>query len=308
MAAPHFSTATANFGPNVLTPAYLQTVFQDPLHARLLTYELGKIADLPENMGKTVRWNKMANPAAATTSLAEDDPSTTTLTTVTVTATLADYGTKYVYSKFLELTALKQTIQQISSQAGYEAALTTDTLNFTQALTDATQVDAGVAMTAETVKTVCQTLQGLNCPPHPATPGEAFLAGIFSPEQCYDMMSEGAPTWMQIKRQELAAAMRLPWRSQDATGAVYDAVIRMTTVVTSQSASSEEFGYIMGAGAFGVVSLGAGNPMSPTITLTPPSARVDRANRDQGTLGWLLFYVSELINGSCIREIKSDVT
>lgn len=305
MTAPHFSTGTANFGPNVLTTVYLQKMFEDPLHADLIAYPLGKVADLPEGMGKTVRWNRMQNPSAQTTSIAEDTPGTTTLTTATVTATVADYGRQYVYSAFLEKTAIKDTIPEIVRQAGYEAALTVETLTYTQALTDATQIDAGVALTAETIRIGVATLEGLDAKRHPMCNG--FFGGIFSAEQLYDMMGEGAPTWVQAKRGDLQAAMVTPWTGTPASAAIYNCLLKQSSVVTTQSAASEEFGYIIGKDSFGTVALTAGNLLSPRVVVTPPEARVDRATRDQGTIGWLVFYVSELLNANSIREIKSDI-
>lgn len=312
MAAPHFATGTSALGPNVLTPAYLQKIFEDPLHRDLKAVPLGKPADLPINMGKTVRWNRMQNPAAMTTSLAEEtDLSTTfavTLTTATVTATVADYGAYYTYTDFLEQTAISGTIPEIVEQCGYQAALSVETLCYTQSLTDNTQIDAGVALTAESIRVACATLHGLDAKHHRTTPGGAYYAGLFSPEQCYDMMGEGAPTWVQAKSRDIQAAMDKPWDETTATSSIYDCIIKMSTVVTTQSTGGEEFGYVIGNGNFGVAHIGAGSPMSPVVIVTPPSVRVDRALRDQGTVGWKIYFVSELLNAATGREIKTDIT
>ena len=306
--ASNYTTGLATFGANVLTPAYLQKLFEDPLHADLVVNPLGKEASLPMSMGKTVRWNRMNNPTAATTALTEADPTeATTLTTATVTATLKDYGTFYSYSEFLELTAIPDTIPEIVSQCGYQAALTVETLNYQLALTDNTQIDAGLAMTAETVRTTVATIRGLDAKPHPATPGSAYFAAVMSPEQAYDMMGEGSPTWMQAKNRDIEAAMTLPWDQSPATSSLYGVLIKTSTVVTTQSASTEEFAYIIGKGNFGTVNIGPGSPMSPVVIATPPSARVDRPLRDQGTIGWKIYYAAELLNANTGREIKSDI-
>lgn len=307
--ASNYTTGLATFGANVVTPAYLQKIFEDPLHRDCVAVPLGKQADLPKGMGKTVRWNRMNNPTAATTALTEGDPAeATTLTTATVTATLADYGTFYSYSEFLELTAISGTIPEIVEQCGYQAALTVETLVYQQALTDNTQIDAGTALAAENIRVASATLHGLDAPHHPASPGGAYYCGIFSPEQVYDMMGEGAPTWVQAKNKEIEGSMYGPWGGGTvANAAIYDVIIKASTVVTTQSASTEEFGYVIGKGNFGTAMVGPGTPISPAVYVTPPSARVDRPLRDQGTIGWKVYFVSELLYANTGREIKSDI-
>ena len=307
--ASNYTTGLATFGANVLTPAYLQKIFEDPLHADLIVEPLGKPADLPKGMGKTVRWNRMNNPTAVTTSLTEADPTeATTLTTATVTATLADYGTFYSYSEFLELTAISGTIPEIVEQCGYQAALSAETLAYIQALTDFTQIDAGTALAAENIRSTCAVLHGLNAKHHPKTPGGAYYAGIFSPEQVYDMMGEGAPTWVQAKNKDIEGQMYGPWDGSVANGSIYDCMIKASTVVTTQSASSEEFGYIIGANSFGTAMVGPGSPMAPQVIVTKPSERVDRPLRDQGTIGWKIYLVHEMLNIANGRELKTDIT
>jgi N4-gp56 family major capsid protein len=306
--ASNYTTGLATFGANVLAPAYLQKIFEDPLHADLVATPLGKPADLPKGMGKTVRWNRMNNPTAATTALTEGDPSeATTLTTATVTATLKDYGTFYSYSEFLELTAISGTVPEIVEQCGYQAALTVETLTYQLALTDNTQVDAGTALAADSIRTVLGTLHGLDAKHHPQTPGGRYYAGIFSPEQVYDMMGEGAPTWVQAKQTTIEGGMYGPWDGTVANCSIYDCIIKASTVVTTQSAASEEFGYIIGKGNFGTAMIGPGTPMSPAVYITPPSARVDRPLRDQGTIGWKIYYSAELLYANTGREVKSDI-
>jgi N4-gp56 family major capsid protein len=302
------STAGANFGANVLTDIYLQKIFQDANRRKLVVVPLGKQADLPENMGKTVRWNRMVQPAALST-VAEGSVTTVTLTTVTVTSTLLDYAASYGYTRFMELTAISGTIPEIVETAGYQMALSAETITYSSALTDATQIDAGVGMTAETLRSAVAALDGADAVEHPMAAAKGLkYCGVFSPEQGYDMMGEGAPTWWQAKNSEVEASFRTPWGDSPASAALYNTIIKTSTVVTTQSASSEEFGYVVGGQAFGTVSLGPGTPMSPQVYITRPSERVDRAARDQGTIGTYMLYAAELLAAANSREIKSDIT
>ena len=308
MAAPAHYTAATNFGANVLTTVYLQTMFEEANKRDFVVYPLGKVAALPEKMGKTVRWNRMAMPAVLS-ALTEDDPTTVTLTTTTVTSTLLDYGASYPYSRFLEMTAIQDTIPEIVSTAGYQFGLTCETVCYSSALTDATQIDAGVAMTADTLRTAVSTLDGLDAIKHPQAKalGGRYCA-VFSPEQAYDMMGEGAPTWWQAKNNQVEATFQTPWDGTPAASMLYGTFIKTSTVVTTQSASSEEFGYVIGGAAFGTVSLGQGNPLSPRVVITTPEQRVDRAARDQGSIGTWGLFSAEMLNGNNLREIKSDIT
>lgn len=305
---PGHSTAGSNFGPNVLTDVYLQKIFQDANRRKLVVIPLGKKADLPENMGKTVRWNRMVQPATLST-VAEGNVTSVTLTTVTVTATLLDFAASYSYSRFLELTAISGTIPEIVETAGYQMALTAETITYSSALTDATQIDAGTGMSAETLRSAVAALDGADAVDHPAATAVGLkYCAVMSPEQGYDMMGEGAPTWWQAKNTDVEATFRTPWAGTPASAGLYNTIIKTSTVVTTQSAASEEFGYVVGGEAFGTVSLGPGTPMSPAVFITRPSERVDRAARDQGTVGTYMLYAAELLAAANSREIKSDIT
>ena len=304
MTAPVHYTAATNFGTNVLTDVYLQKKFVKRLEARLAMTLLGKRAILPENMGKTVGWNMLSNPAALS-AVTEDTPTAVTLTTTYTTAVLLDYASNYEYSKFLEITATPDTIDEIVGAAGYQMGLTWDTACHT-AVNAATQIDAGTAMTADVLRRAAYTLDNLNTQPHPSTPGGAFLVAVLGSEQCYDMFGEGAPTWVQAKRGDLESAMATPMKDSVSSAAIYNVIIKRSQ--NCVQATNEEYGYIFGDEAFGVAMVGPGSLMSPQVYVTPPSARVDRAARDLGSIGSISFFVAKQLDANRIRELKSDVT
>lgn len=302
-AAAHY-TAAANFGANVLTDVYLQKKFIERLEASLAMVRLGKIATLPEKMGKTVGWNLMSNPAVLS-ALSEDNPTAVTLTTTYVTAVLLDYASNYPYTKFLEVTAAEDTIPEIVSAAGYQMALTWDTATHAS-VNAATQIDAGVAMTADVIRNASYVLDNLNVQGHPMTPSGANLIAVLGSEQCYDMFGEGAPTWVQAMRGDLESSMRTPISGGQVKNVIYNTLIKRST--NCVQTGNEEYGYIFGNEAFGVGMIGPGTPMSPQVYVTPPSARVDRAARDVGSIGSISFFVAKLLDANRIRELKSDVT
>jgi hypothetical protein len=243
--------------------------------------------------------------------VSDDTPTTVTITTATVTATLLDYSATYPYSRFLELTAIEDTIPEIVSTAGYQVSLTADTICYSSALTNFTQINGGVAMTAEVLRSSVSTLDGLDAVPNPVAEamGGRYCA-TFSPEQAYDMMGEGAPTWWQAKNLQVEPTFKTPWDGTPASAMLYNTFIKTSTVVSTASLTSggQEFGYVIGGAAFGTVFLGPGDPRSPRVIITTPEQRVDRAGRDQGTIGtWFLFAAIDL-NPNNARELATNIT
>lgn len=308
MTAPAHYTGASNFGPNVLTTVYLQKIFEEANKKKRIALPLGKEAQLPENMGKTVRWNRMVMPGTLS-AVSEDTPTTVTLTTATVTATLLDYSATYPYSRFLELTAIEDTIPEIVSTAGYQVSLTADTICYSSALTNHTQISGGVAMTAEVLRSTVSTLDGLDAIPNPVAEalGGKYCA-TFSPEQAYDMMGEGAPTWWQAKNLQVEPTFKTPWDGTPASAMLYNTFIKTSTVITTQSSASNEFAYVIGGADFGTVFLGPGDPRSPRVIITTPEQRVDRAGRDQGTIGTWFLFAAALLNDNNGREISTAIT
>lgn len=313
MAVAGHASTTTNFGPNILAAEYLQSVFQNELFNNFVMYPLGEKAKLPTGMGSTVTFNKIVKWTTALTVNTEGDTGfPITLTSSTVQATLGEYIAYGEYSELMDLTSVTGTTERIAKNIGYVGATTVDTLIFTSALADATNTnDNGTAMTAEAIRLAVQELATLNVPHHSGTPGGAYYCGVLSPEQFYDMIGEGAPTWVQAMRAELMSALRTPWANSTSTSALYDCMIKKSSNVPV--VSSNDTGYIFGDGAFFTVDLGpeiaaASEGYRARMIVTTPGENIVMPGRNKGVAAVKMYYAAEKLDINCIVKVLSDQT
>jgi N4-gp56 family major capsid protein len=299
-------TTTSTGSPNLLQDVFLAKRFVETLESRLVVLQLADKEDTPRSSGTQVRWQFFANPSAATTALTEGaDPSTTTtISTTAVTGVLQEYGAYFDLSKLFIGTSTSGTKEEIVKRAAYMASLTLDTLCFTLALQDTTTTaDAGVAMSAEDVRTNVLTLEQNDAFPHPATPGGQYFCGVFSPEAAYDMMGEGSPTWFQTKSSDFRESLVTPFRDTIPGAAIYNCIIKTSTNV--QAAASEDLNYIIAGNSFGALSFDS-DLMNPRIIDTAPEALVSAPLRNRGTLGWHVNFDAAVFDSNRIVEVTSD--
>jgi len=299
---------TTGTNANILNTEFFAKRWLEVLREELIVLELAVKEDAPRSSGKQVAWHRMANTTAKTTPLSEgaDPTSPTDLVATIVNATLAEFGAYFEPAKLFISTAITGTMTEIVEAAAHEAGITLDTLCLVDALADAaTTNDAGTDMTADDLLLASTTLRGNNAKAHPSTPGGGFYAGIFSAEQLFDMAGEGTVTWSTVKRDDFAASWISPFKGTPVTAALYGILPKITSNV--QAVSSEEFSYVMGAQAFGAVSID-GDMMNPRVIITTPEQRTDKPLRNSGTVGWWAAFATELLDDNQLVETKSDVT
>lgn len=308
---PNYLSSLANFGTNVSNPAYLEP-FLAQLRKQFSLVRYGKMSSLPANSGKTVRWNVLQPLGAFTTSITEGtDPTETNATTIPYTATLAEYGTFSGLSKMLMKTAMSGTEEEIAEGLGYTAALTYDTLS-QDALDGSTNTqDGGTAMTAEEIRKAAANLDGANIMPHPLASGNYM--GFLSKEAFWDMVGEGAPTWIQAMRQELQNVFRRPMVEVDGRAALHSVIIKTSSNVQAQTA--EDYNVVFGRDAFGVAALDTDpiapnheNPVLPRLIRTSPEELTAAPLRNRGTIGWWGMYATTIFDVTRTRVILTDVT
>lgn len=307
-----YTTGLSNFGANVTNPAYLEP-FLKALRKEFSLVRYGKRSTLPEMSGKTVRWQVLGNLSAATTALTTEgmDPDEVSATTITYTATLSEYGSFSGLSKFVMKVAMNGTEEAIANGLGYQAALTYDTI--AQGVVDGSTntQDGGTAMTAEEIRKASAALDVANVPPHPMANGN-YMAFV-SKEAFWDMVGEGAPTWVQAMRQELAATVRSPMRDVDGRLAIYSAIVKTSSNVLANT--NEDYNIVFGEDAFGIAALDTDpvaadhdNPVLPQLFRTSPDQMVNAPVRNRGTLGWWGLFACAIFNVSRTRVILTDVT
>ena len=313
------TTALSNFGPNVLPDMWVERTFISALRSNLVVHRLGKPSTLPDHGGKNVRWQFFNNPTANTTAITNegDDPAETDFTTTKAEATLAEFGGFSDLSRFMLKAAISATMQEFIEGLGYQAAITIDTLDLTELANTSKVIDAGPAVSADTLRQARGQLRGAGqaalaggrAQPHPATPGGRFFAGVLSEEQGNDMIGEGTPAWFQAKDRDIEGALMLPLDETPATSAIYNVIVKTTSNAQRLTTSSpdDDLGYIVGKEAFGVASLDS-NTDNPTVTITTPQQLVSAPARNRGTAAWWILYAVKLIDSNRVIQIKSDAT
>jgi N4-gp56 family major capsid protein len=289
---------------------YLEKMFLKFLKRRLVAVPLCKKSTLPENSGRTVRWNFFVAPTRAIANLTNNTttegttPSVGTAYTLTsVTGTLSEFQNYLDYSRVFQLISLAGSIDEVARVMAYEAAMTFDAFVIDGANGTSTTVDAGTAMTAEALRQGVAALENNDAQPNSATPGGAFYAGLFSAEAAYDMMGEGAPVWFQAKSSDYQAALTTPWDDTVASSGLYKCLVKVTNNIIS--ASSEDFNLIVAEEGIACASLGT-DPIGPRVIHTRPDDNIASPTRNYGTIGWWGLFAGGLLQNKCVAYVKSD--
>jgi len=309
---------TTGTNANLLLDVFHGKLFIEALREKLVVLPLALMEDAPTSSGKTVRWQFFGNPAAATTPLAEgaDPTSPTDLSTTAVTAVLQEFGAYFEPSKLFLLTGATGTKAEIVKAAGYQAAITMDTLCFTQSLQDTTQTGLGSAsgaFTADFVRAAFSSMMGNSANTHPKTDGGKYFALVVSVEAGVDLMNETTdfsstqtPNWTLAKttNQGTTGISDLPFVGVGQY--IWGHQLFVSQNVPSESADQHN-NYTIGNEGFGALSVSS-NLLNPRVIITDPEQRVDKPLRNSGTIGWWIDFVSELINSNSVGEILSDIT
>ncbi len=298
-------TTTTN--SNILNTEFFAKRWLEVLREELLCLPLAVKENAPRNSGKQVAWTRMANTTAKTTPLSEgnDPPVPTDLVATVINATLQEFGAYFEPAKLFISTAVSGTMTEIVEAAAHEAAITLDTLCFTQALQDTTDInDLSADLTASALLAATQTLNGNAAKPHRATPGGAFYAGIFSANSLFEMMNDGTPTWSAVKRDDFAASWLKPFTGTPVTAALYGILPKISQNI--QNDGTDELNYVIADQGFGAVSID-GDMMAPRVIITSPEERTDKPLRNSGTVGWWAAFASELLDSNQVVEILTTI-
>lgn len=289
---------------------YLEKQFLRFLRRRLVAVPLCKMSSIPENSGKTVRWNFFVAPTTAVANLTNNTTTEGTTPTVgtaytltSVTGTLSEFQNYLDYSKIFQLVSLAGSIDEVARVMAYEAAMTFDAFVIDGANATTTTVDAGTSMTADALRQGVAALENNDAMPNRATPGGAFYAGIFSAEAAYDMMGEGSPAWFQAKSSDYQAALTTPWDDSTATSALYKCLIKVSNNIIV--ATSEDFNLIVADEGMGAAAI-ATDPLQPRIIHTRPEDNVASPTRNYGTIGWWGLFAGGLLASTRVAYVKSD--
>ncbi len=298
---------TTSTNSNILNTEFFAKRWLEVLREELLCLPLAVKENAQHNSGKQVAWTRMANTTAKTTPLAEgsDPTSPTDLVATIINATLQEFGAYFEPAKLFISTAITGTMTEIVEAAAHEAGITLDTLCFTQALQDTTDInDPSADLTADQLLIAAQTLNGNAAKAHRATPGGAFYAGLFSANALFEMAGEGTVTWATVKREDFAASWISPFKGTPVTAALYGILPKISQNI--QNDGTDELNYVIADQGFGAVSID-GDMMAPRVIVTTPEERTDKPLRNSGTVGWWAAFASELLDSNQVVEILSTI-
>lgn len=302
------TTGLASFGGNVLPPAYLESRFISQLRPNLTLLPLGKPSSLPEGQGKVVQWqyfNPETGLAADSASITEGaDPTHTNQTTTTVQATLAEYSRFTDFTKFLDATAIPATLPEMADNLGFQAAVSIDKILHVELANSTQSVDTGLQWTADGIRQAEAKAAANNARPHRNSPGGKFFCVVLHSDQCYDMLGEGAPSWVQIKRDEyLRSMVGGPFDDSPATSAIYNSIVKMSNNV--QASGGNNVGFLIADESFGVASLRS-ELTRPRIIWIRPEENVAAVAKNRGSMAYWFLMATKLFSSNRVIKCLAD--
>ena len=259
-----------------------------------------------QNSGKTVTWNRYSPLAAATTALTEaTNPSETSVTSNTVSATVQEYGMYTGVGSLLYGTSIDKAAQEKEELVAQNANETLDTLARNELFAGATtqfaagRASLGAITSADTlnvteVRKAVRTLKKNNAP----TYDDGYYLGKIGPDTSYDLM--GDTTWVNVKTYS---------DKKDLYKGEVGSIHRVRFVECSSNQKSEAStvtvysNFIHGKEAVGEVDLAGGN----LELIIKQSGKQDTSNPLNMfmTIGWKAVDAVKTLNSSWVVNIKT---
>lgn len=259
-----------------------------------------------KNSGKTVTWNRYSPLAAATTALTEaTNPSETSVTSNTVSATVQEYGMYTGVGSLLYGTSIDKAAQEKEELVAQNANETLDTLARNELFAGATTqfaagraslgaITAGDTLDVTEVRKAVRTLKKNNAP----TYDDGYYLGKIGPDTSYDLM--GDTTWVNVKTYS---------DKKDLYKGEVGSIHRVRFVECSSNQKSEAStvtvysNFIHGKEAVGEVDLAGGN----LELIIKQSGKQDTSNPLNMfmTIGWKAVDAVKTLNSSWVVNIKT---
>lgn len=301
-------TTGSNPGANTLQDVYLERYVSALKKKTGVIYPCGRKGTLPEGSGTKTRWQFFNAPAAVTTNVAAegDDPADVNFTTTFAEGTLEEFGGVTPYSRLLAKAGLSGTIEEIIDLLGYQSGLSIEVRTLDEVDSTTVSFNAGTAMSASALLSSVQKLVDVGAMGVEAAGGRFVFIG--STEAIFDMIGEGAPTWVQAKSRDIEAKLLSPLSDASDEG-LYMTSIRLSQSILRDTATApdDDKNLLIGKDAFGVSSLDT-NALNPQVVLTPPSEAVHVPARNRGTAAWLQYYKAKLVDSNRVVRVLSDAT
>lgn len=259
-----------------------------------------------KNSGKTVTWNRYSPLAAATTALTEStNPSETSVSSSTVSATVKEYGMYTGVGSLLYGTSIDKAAQEKEELVAQNANETLDTIardelfagattQFAAARASLSAITAADTLNVTEVRKAVRTLKKNNAP----TYDDGFYIGKIGPDTSYDLM--GDATWVNVKTYA---------DKKDLYKGEAGSIHRVRFVECSSNQKSEAStvtvysNFIHGKEAIGEVDLNGGN----LELIIKQSGKQDTSNPLNMfmTIGWKAVDAVKVLNPNWLINVKT---
>jgi N4-gp56 family major capsid protein len=250
--------------------AHLATVWYnrralDQLKKRFRFYNACEPDMVPRRSGKTVQWFRYTLLGANTTAAPEGAPgASNTLTSSTLSGTVAEYADFITVSTLLDETSIDPIVQNASEQLGYSAGLSVDTIIKTafdgQSSAKLSPGTLGTYATVDDLRRCKALLEGIDVRPK----DDRYYYGIMHPYIIYDVKSDNTAGGFidLMKWADPKVFLEPPNPFDDPVGIVDNIKIWATTNVTTSGAVPNVLyrTYVVGRGAAGAVDLQGSGP------------------------------------------------
>lgn len=309
--------ATNKTSDAALSPI-MQTLYHKTFLERAafeLIHEKGaQMKEIENNVGKTVNFTRFSRLPVATTPLTEgSDPSESSLSTTTVSATFAEYGDLVKISRLLSLTDIDPNAKEKIELLGQGMGETLDTLVRTALVAGSTKRYAGgkvlstvatsdIFSAAEVRKAVTQLKKNYAIPYTDLPSRHAKFIGKVGPDTSYDIT--GDSTWVNASIYDNGAEA-LYSNSIGTLHSVmfYEAANQYVQEDAGASSADVFSNFIHGKEAFGCIDLANDKPQLHIV----PGNKVDSGNRTArvGSIAWAGSFVSKVLNSDWLIEVRT---
>jgi N4-gp56 family major capsid protein len=237
----------------------------DQLKRRFRFYNACEPDMVPRRSGKTVQWFRYALLGANTTAAPEGTVgASNSLSTNTLSGTVAEYADFITVSTLLDETAIDPIVQNAAEQLGYSAGLSVDTIIKAafdgQSSATLSPATLGTYATVDDLRRCKALLEGADVRPK----DDKYYYAIIHPYIIYDIKSDNTAGGFidLMKWADPKVFLEPPNPFDDPVGVVENIKIWATTnVTTSGSAPNVLYSaYVVGRGAAGAVDLQGSGP------------------------------------------------
>lgn len=291
----------------------MQTLYDKKFLERakeMLTYDIGaQVRSIGANSGKTVFFTRFSPLAKATTALTEaTNPTFVDMTTTTVSAVVAEYGSAVKVGKLFELTSIDTGLSEHVEVIAQNAGETVDELILNAldgAGTSQTVNNAAVSAIATSdiidgseIRKAVRTLK-LNKAPRFE---DGFYKAIIPVSVVHDL--RGDSEWLDAHRYTDASAIKNGEIGMLHGVKFYETNNELVDADAGAGNVDVYSTFIFGKEAYGIVDI-AGTSSPKVYVKNPSAGSTDNPIDMFSTVGWKVHFVAKVLNSSWIIQLKS---